>query len=467
MKLSGIHVKSLAINSSNISTETIDGDEHIVIRGVVPVVDDVVMNGGLYPASEINKSFQSMEGKQCPYGHPKIGTDYVSADTPRAVNQFHIGAWAENVRKDGERVVMDVKVNRRFADATEKGKEFLARVDDIIAGNSKDPIHVSTGLLLQREQNKGKSKGKPYTWVARNMHFDHIAILPASEPAAATPEDGVGMFVNDDGQKCDIENASLIDAANCTKAGILSKVKFFFTNGSNLSFDDIHKALRDALREQSSGDDWPYPETVWPDKFIYYKSGKTYQQKYLIDDNGEADLVGEPIEVVRKPTEYEVKTNKENDPMKQLITNALKAKGIDTDGKSDAELMDAYNQMIANESKGEETPEEKAAREKAEKEAKDKATNTDDVTAAVNAALKPLTDEISALKSQLNANADKEKSAMREAVKAKFGFTETAVNALDGDPLKELYAQCASVQGLNGSFHSQHNSSTSVSEMPE
>ncbi len=467
MKLSGIHVKSLAINSSNISTETIDGDEHIVIRGVVPVVDDVVMNGGLYPASEINSSFQSMEGKQCPYGHPKIGTDYVSADMPRAVNQFHIGAWAENVRKDGERVVMDVKVNRRFADATEKGKEFLARVDDIIAGNSTDPIHVSTGLLLQREQNKGKSKGKPYTWVARNMHFDHIAILPASEPGAATPDDGVGMFVNADGQKCDIENVSLVDAANCMKEGIFNKTKFFFTNGSNFSFEDIHKALRDALREQSSGDDWPYPETVWPDKFIYYKSGKTYQQKYLIDDNGVAEFVGEPIEVVRKPTEYEVKTNKENDPMKQLITNALKAKGIDTDGKSDAELMDAYNQMIANESNGEETPEEKAAREKAEKEAKDKATNTDDVTAAVNAALKPLTDEISALKSQLNANADKEKSAMREAVKAKFGFTETAVNALDGDPLKELYAQCASVQGLNGSFHSQHNSSTSVSEMPE
>ncbi|MEM8213409.1 DUF2213 domain-containing protein, partial [Morganella morganii] len=359
-------------------------------------------------------------------------TDYVSADTPRAVNQFHIGAWAENVRKDGERVVMDVKVNRRFADATEKGKEFLARVDDIIAGNSTDPIHVSTGLLLQREQNKGKSKGKPYTWVARNMHFDHIAILPVGEPGAATPDDGVGMFVNADGQKCDIENVSLIDAANCTKADILSKVKFFFTNGSNLSFDDIHSALRAALRSKFPDDDWPYPETVWPDKFIYYKTGKTYQQKYLIDDNGEAEFVGEPIEVVRKPTEYEVKTNKENDPMKQLITNALKAKGIDTDGKSDAELMDAYNQMIANESKGEETPEEKAAREKAEKEAKDKATNTDDVTAAVNAALKPLTDEISALKSQLNANADKEKSAMREAVKAKFGFTETAVNALDG-----------------------------------
>ncbi|HGW4197151.1 TPA: DUF2213 domain-containing protein [Morganella morganii] len=465
MKLSGIHVKSLAINSSNISTETIDGDEHIVIRGVVPVVDDVVMNGGLYPASEINSSFQSMEGKQCPYGHPKIGTDYVSADTPRAVNQFHIGAWAENVRKDGERVVMDVKVNRRFADATEKGKEFLARVDDIIAGNSTDPIHVSTGLLLRREQNKGKSKGKPYAWVARNMHFDHIAILPASEPGAATPEDGVGMFVNADGQKCDIENVSLIDAANCTESGIFNKTKFFFTNGSNFSFEDIHGALRDALRKKFTSDDWPYPETVWPDKFIYYKSGKTYQQKYLIDDNGAAEFVGEPIEVVRKPTEYEVKTNKENDPMKQIITNALKAKGIDVEGKTDAELLDAYNQMNA-EGKKEETPEEKAAREKKEQEEKaekDKVTNGDMqamITAAVNAAVAPLQE-------QLNANADKEKSAMREAVKAKFGFTETAVNALDGDPLKELYAQCAPVQGLNGSFHSQHNSSTSVSEMPE
>lgn len=57
MKLSGIHVKSLAINSSNISTETIDGDEHIVIRGVVPVVDDVVMNGGYIRPAKLTKAF--------------------------------------------------------------------------------------------------------------------------------------------------------------------------------------------------------------------------------------------------------------------------------------------------------------------------------------------------------------------------------------------------------------------------
>lgn len=48
MKLSSIHVKSLAINASNISTTTINGQEHYVIRGAVPIVDDIVMNGGLY-----------------------------------------------------------------------------------------------------------------------------------------------------------------------------------------------------------------------------------------------------------------------------------------------------------------------------------------------------------------------------------------------------------------------------------
>ncbi|MEX0437401.1 DUF2213 domain-containing protein [Providencia rettgeri] len=463
MKLSSIHVKSLAVNSSNISTETIDGDEHIVIRGVVPVIDDVVMNGGLYPASEINSSFKSMEGRQCPYGHPKIGTDYVSADMPRAVNQYHIGAWAENVRKDGEKVIMDVKVNRRFADGCEKGKEFLSRIDDIIAGNSADPIHVSTGLLLQREQNKGKSKGKAYTWVARNMHFDHIAILPASEPGAATPEDGVGMFVNSEGEKLETETAELIDAANCTQEGLFNKAKFFFANNS-FSFEDIYSALRAALRNASSGDDWPYPEMVWPDKFIYYKSGKTYQQKYLMNDDGDAELVGEPIEVVRKPTEYEVKTNKETNPMKEIITNALKAKGIEIEGKSDAELLDAYNQMNAEEKK-EETPEEKAEREKKEKAEKDKADTANNselqqqITAAVNAAIAPL-------QAQLNANADKEVNAMREAVKAKFGMSDIAVNALSGDPLKELYAQCPTSHGLNSSFQ-QVNSSQSVSDMPE
>ncbi|WP_426576328.1 DUF2213 domain-containing protein [Xenorhabdus stockiae] len=453
----GIHIKSLALNSANISTESLDGDAHIVIRGVVPVVDDVVMNGGLYPASEINKSYQSMEGKQVPYGHPNIDGQYISADMPRAVNQFHIGAWAENVRKDGDRVMMDVKVNRRFAGSSEKGKEFLARVDDIIAGNSADPIHVSTGLLLQREQNKGKSKGKAYSWIARNMHFDHIAVLPASEPGAATPEEGVGMFVNADGEHLEVEQVNLSDAANCTQERLIDKTKFFFSNAANFSFDDIYAALRTQLKAIDTEDDWPYPETVWPDKFIYTRSGKTYQQKYLMNDDGTAEFVGEPVEVVRKPTEYEaVKTNKEHNPMKDMIINALKAANQATDGKSDEELLSAYNALKEK---------EKQAQDSQKKEEDEKARQAANNAAQPPEWFKPFVEKLTAIESGLTANADKEKADKRAAVKAKFGLDDLAVNTLDGAALDGLYAQCQFSMGLNSAF--THTPSESFTSMPE
>ncbi|QII37882.1 DUF2213 domain-containing protein [Rouxiella badensis] len=472
MKRSSIHVKSLAINAANISIETIDGDEHYVIRGVVPVVDDVVMNGGLYPAEEINKAYQTIEGNSMPAGHPKIGGEYVSANHPRAVNKFHIGAWAENVRKDDGRVIMDAKVNKRYANATDNGKRLIERLDDMMTNADADPIHVSTGLLLSREANKGKSKGKSYSWVARNMQFDHVAIL-LDEPGAATPDDGVGIFVNEDNstQEVDVESVELSQASDCTREGLLNKTKFFFTNASNYSFDDIQCALSQKLREGKPDDFYAWPQTVWPDKFIYSQSGKTYQQRYLIDDDGEAEFVGEPVEVVRKPTEYEIKTNGESDPMKELIINALNAAGKPTEGKTDAELMDAYNQMAAEKAASkDETPEQKAARLKKEKDdkdaadlaAKDKANNSEQMPAWAKA----LADDLAAVKSGLTANADQEKAQMRTAVKAKFNMTDIAVNALDGEPLKELFAQCQTSTGLNGSFR-QVNSSQTFSEMPE
>ncbi|MEP8728458.1 DUF2213 domain-containing protein, partial [Enterobacter hormaechei] len=335
MKLSSIHVKSLAINASNISTTTINGQEHYVIRGAVPIVDDIVMNGGLYPAEEINNSYQTMERKLMPIGHPMVNGKYVSANDPQAVNDYYAGAWAQNVSKANDKVVMDVYVNKAVADTKPDGKRLIQRLDDMISGNNADPIHVSTGLLLNKEQKAGESKQKKYSWVAHNMQFDHIAIL-LDEPGAGTPEEGVGMFVNADGQQADVETTSLIDAANSMKDGWWNKTKFYLSNASNYSFDEICAALRNKMSEGKPETYYFWPEAVWPDRFIYEENGKYLQQKYLIDDDGKAELVGDPVEVVRKQPEYEIKTNGENDPMKELIINALQAAGKPTEGKSDA-----------------------------------------------------------------------------------------------------------------------------------
>lgn len=439
MKLSSIHVKSLAINASNISTTTINGQEHYVIRGAVPIVDDIVMNGGLYPAEEINNSYLTMERKLMPLGHPMVNGKYVSANDPQAVNDYYAGAWAQNVSKANDKVVMDVYVNKAVADTKPDGKRLIQRLDDMITGNNADPIHVSTGLLLNKEQKAGESKGKKHSWVAHNMQFDHIAIL-LDEPGAGTPEEGVGMFVNSDGQEGEVETASLIEAANSMKDGWWNKVKFFISNASEMSFDDIYQALRMAIKQDDKK--WRYVVSVWPDHFVYEEDGenatpKLFDQKYLITDKV-VTLVGDPVEVVRKPTEYEVKTNGETNPMKEKMIAALNAAGVKTEGLTDDQVWDAYNQqMQKKEGSGDPTGSQ---------------INSAAITAAVNLAIKPLTDEISTLKSQLQANADKDLATKRAAVKAKFEFDDAAVNSLQGEALDALYAKCQTSHGLNPAF---------------
>jgi len=449
VKLSSIHVKSLAINASNISTTTINGQEHYVIRGAVPIVDDIVMNGGLYPAEEINNSYQTMEGKLMPLPHPMVDGKYVSANDPRAINAYHVGAWAQNVSKSGDQVVMDVYINKAVAETKPDGKRLINRLDEMIAGTNTDPIHLSTGLLTNKEKKSGESKEKKYTWIARNMQFDHIAIL-LDEPGAGTPEEGVGMFVNADGQEGEVETASLIDSANCLKEGLLNKAKFFLTHKSDASFDEIYQMLREAIRTQSGSDVYRYVMAVWPDKFIYEEGSKLFQQKYLIDDNA-VTLVGEPIEVVRKPTEYEVKTNGEENPMKEKMIAALNAAGVKTEGLTDDQVWDAYNQQMQKKDGGQAQ------------------FNSDAITAAVNAAITPLTEKIGHLETQLQANAEKDLKTKRDAVKAKFSFMdEAAVNSLSGDALNALYSQCQTSTGLNPAFQGNSEKSDILTmEAPE
>ncbi|ROU10802.1 DUF2213 domain-containing protein [Kluyvera ascorbata] len=437
MKLSSIHVKSLAINASNISTTTINGQEHYVIRGAVPIVDSIVMNGGLYPAEEINNSYQTMEGKLMPLPHPKVDGKYVSANDPRAINSFHVGAWAQNVSKSGDQVVMDVYINKAVAETKPDGKRLINRLDEMIDGTNTDPIHLSTGLLTNKEKKSGESKGKKYSWIARNMQFDHIAIL-LDEPGAGTPEEGVGLFVNADGQESDVETASLIEAANSLKDGLLNKVKFFLTHNSDASFDEIYQMLREAIRPSTDSGVYRYVVTVWPDKFIYEEGNKLFQQKYLIDDNA-VTLVGEPVEVVRKPTEYEVKTNGETNPMKEKMIAALNAAGVKTEGLTDDQVWDAYNQQVQKKEGGGDPAGAQV--------------NAAAITAAVNAAITPLTEKIGQLETQLQANAEKDITAKRQAVKAKFPFmTEAAINSLAGDALNDMFSQCQTSTGLNPAF---------------
>lgn len=389
MTLKSVNVLSVVNSKSKISTQIIDGKEHIVINDVVPIVDDIVMNGIFYPADEINKSYMTLNDNLMPLDHPRINNEHVSALNPQAINNFYIGAWGRNVRKSNNRVLMDAYIDRKFAESTEKGRMLVNRLDDMMSGKNTTPIHVSTGLTYTPDNQSGTSKGKRYKSIARNMKFDHVAILPDKQ-GAATPDDGVGIFVNSNGEKSPIENVSLIECPEDSISNVISKT------------------LKEVL------------------------SVFKFNQK------------------------------EEEDLMKEKILLALNAAGIKTDGLSDEQLLNAYNEQTAKEAIEKKKTSEEEEKKKAEQEKKN-ATNAEDAPAWA----KTLMNKVTSLELAVNANTEKELSVKREAVKAKFNMTQTAVNALSGEPLDALYAQCVKTAPISGGFANNSDNSLLNMEAPE
>ncbi|SCB88719.1 hypothetical protein GA0061081_102208 [Gilliamella bombicola] len=389
MTLKSVNVLSVVNSKSKISTQIIDGKEHIVINDVVPIVDDIVMNGIFYPADEINKSYMTLNDNLMPLDHPRINNEHVSALNPQAINNFYIGAWGRNVRKSNDRVLMDAYIDRKFAESTEKGRMLVNRLDDMMSGKNTTPIHVSTGLTYTPDNQSGTSKGKRYKSIARNMKFDHVAILPDKQ-GAATPDDGVGIFVNSNGEKSPIENVSLVECSEDSISNVISKT------------------IKEVL------------------------SVFKFNQK------------------------------EEEDLMKEKILLALNAAGIKTDGLSDEQLLKAYNEQTAKEAIEKQKTSEEEEKKKAEQDKKN-ATNAEDAPAWA----KTLMNKVSSLELAVNANTEKELSVKREAVKSKFNMTQTAVNALSGEPLDALYAQCVKTAPISGGFANNSDNSLLNMEAPE
>lgn len=200
MKQVRINVRTNSIGKPR--TETRNGRSVVVVSSAT-MPDNIVMNDIRYPADEIAKSFATLNRAPAPLGHPMIGGLFVSARDPEAINMNHVGAWNENVRRENGRVFLDKIIDVEVANRTEAGRSLMAAV------NEGKPIHTSTGLLAHLEDAPENSGSK---FTARDIKFDHDAIL-LNEKGAATPEQGVGMFVNSTGEKIEVINSTLEDDA--------------------------------------------------------------------------------------------------------------------------------------------------------------------------------------------------------------------------------------------------------------
>ncbi|EOV0678454.1 hypothetical protein ACOII5_004024 [Cronobacter dublinensis] len=184
------------VNSQSIRRETYNGREHLVLPSYT-LPANVVMNGGLYPASEIDAHYQGLEGTLAPLGHPTVNGQFVSAFSPEGINVGHIGAWNRNVKKSGNRVYAEKWVDVQVANQSEGGRELLERVAAIERGDDVPPIHTSVAVFLDQLEASEQQKAQGIEWVAKINAMDHDAIL-LHEVGAAQPEQGVGLMVNAD-----------------------------------------------------------------------------------------------------------------------------------------------------------------------------------------------------------------------------------------------------------------------------
>lgn len=422
-----------AVNSAMVRRETHGGESYLVVSSAT-LPDNVIMNGGLYPADEIEKAYSTLEGTHAPLEHPRdMNGDYCSATHPDAVvNGYIIGAKNRNVRRENGRVLLEKWIPERLANANDKGKRLIDRLNALMAGTG-EPVHTSTGLLLERETVANTDQG--YSWIARNMVFDHDAIL-LDNPGAATPDDGVGIGVN-----------ASIDGEQVKALRAVIEL--------DDSADDVRRAIRSALAD----DEWL--ENYDGHTAIYYKGdgSKVYARGYEYDD-GQFMWTTDPAEVRAKTiyervinaarqlfakfnkaayNEDEKPTTTEIDPVKQQIIAALNAAGQTTEGKTDDELIAAYNQLI-------------------------KAGGSDQQIAQLN-------QKIDALTQIVNAQAESEKTQLVAALVAlDVGLSETALNTLAVNELKGLQAKHGTTSPVPGAFGGALNSNKSELDnmgMPE
>lgn len=452
-----LHFCTHKVNRSNIRRENRKGVEHIVLTSFT-LPPNIVMNGGLYSEEEVDKSYLSLNRTPVTVEHPEIDGMFVSANDPEIDFDFRFGALNENARKlDDGRIALDKVINVQKALKTEKGKRLLDRIEEIETNENARPIHTSVGVYVDIEEVElsTNNKGQEYTWIARDMIFDHDAILLDSV-GASTPDQGTGIGIN----KEQLKVSHFIVASDNERE---VKAVNYLTNEK--SFSQIEHELWEELNKGKGKDDrYDSVIAVFDDTFIFETSdNEMFSSNYSIDelDNLSIQDTRLPVERVVEFKPINSTDTEEDNAMRDSIIAELGKLGITVNADiSDADLMAKYNQaVIANQS------DEGADGEKGVAEI---------VANAVKEAINPLTDKISNLETQLTANSAKELEELAQFVvssKKRPEFDIDGLKALGVDTVRSIAANCGFSSGVGSTMHVNNTESdnivTNVDDLPE
>lgn len=282
-----------AVTGDMVRKEEFQGEMHYMIRSAT-MPDDIVMNGILYPAEEIEKTYMTLNEVHAPIGHPvDDGGMFVSATSPFAIRNYYVGAQVVNVKRENGKVYHDTAINISAAKQSDRGKRLLDRVEALMNGDNPKPIHTSTGVYLNKkdlEQPMTNQYGE-YKAIASDLYYDHNAIL-LDEEGAATPEQGTGMAVNHKDQEVFVHNfeGEVVAESSDDKLDEMYALK---------------DAIRDKIREVAfTGEKFHAYICELHDQYVIAEifdrttdKDESYKIPYMID--GDSITLGQPQKVKR------------------------------------------------------------------------------------------------------------------------------------------------------------------------
>lgn len=432
------------VDRSAVRRESINGVEHIIVSSKT-MPDDIVMNGVMYPAEAIASSFHTLERTLAPLEHPQDENgEYITATDPFAIHNYYAGAFNANVRRENGRVLIDKVINVPEALKTERGRRLLDRVKELEESNDPRPIHTSTGVFLEVEtldKPKTNAAGQEYRQVARNLVFDHDAILLDSV-GAAQPHQGVGMAVNaldalmQDafGEVINVLKQNNDDTDCRVIEACMNRVR-----ANAASYNERHQAVFEALQQPPFSIDWIVE--LFEDTVIYELRDVLFRVPYVIDEaSGKAEIMGVPVPVELKK-EYQVKTNNRGDDMRELMIKALAdAKITVNEDISDEELLSKYNELKVSSSAPPTTNDDDASGE-----------NLTPLETKLNKLLDAVNTKLTTIETKLAANDASEIEKLTTVIvnSGKYaGLDADALKKLDVETLKTMATNCTPSYGL-------------------
>ena len=265
-----VNISTLVANSE-IRTEVVEG-VHFTVLPSRTLPPNIVMNGILYDEKDVEANIGTLDGSPVTMSHPVINGRFADAYEPISQAKFGLGGAFNKVRgkaDDGSWIVEKYIPTEQLQN-TERGKKLAEAI------KSKRPIHTSTGLYLTKEPEIGvNAMGQEYTARAKIVRFNHDAVL-LNEVGAATPEQGVGIFVNAKGESEETE---------------VMYVNLSSGDDFSMSSNGMRLKIQEAAQKQFADDDeWLYVEDFNETKAIICHKQKQFAVEYK--------MVGEEIEFV-------------------------------------------------------------------------------------------------------------------------------------------------------------------------